>query len=104
MDKVGKNTPAKGNCTCRIMEVNTAFVWGAQKQAFEAGLWHNQRNALIKAPVWGELEAGSWVWDSGPFAGGGDEAGRQVGTARGHGKEGMKLSDGQKTWGRVGTL
>lgn len=37
MDEVGKNTPAKGNCTCRIMEVNTAFVWGAQKQAFEAG-------------------------------------------------------------------
>ena len=57
MDNVGKNTPAKGNCTCRIMEVNTAFVWGAQKQAFEAGLWRNQRNALTKAPAWGELEA-----------------------------------------------
>lgn len=77
---------------------------GGSEASFGSRVWHNQRNALIKAPVWGELEAGSWVWDSGPFAGGGDEAGRQLGTAGGHGKEGMKLSDGQKTWCRVGTL
>lgn len=49
MNKVGKNTPAKGNCTLQNHGSKHGVGLGSQKQDFIVGLWCNQRNALTKA-------------------------------------------------------
>lgn len=102
MYKVGKNTPAKGNCSCRIMEVNTALVWVWKSKILKQG------GGIIKEVLFHRpLHHRSWQQGPGMefrhIPGGGEEAGRQAGTAWGDEKEGIDVSDSQNTWLMVGT-